>query len=166
VNPLEQWPFSAVRRNHALEHATITMLSRRNPSLRLVGRSDWGGFTLYGPVSSDDVRAAVDTALQRLQGGEAGLAVHPRCGTNFATGFVLAGLASYAALSSKRRSILQRVVQLVLGLTAASILARPLGETLQEHVTTSLDVARLRVADIRRLQRGDVVIHRIETTQE
>ena len=166
MNPLEQWPFAAVRRNHALEHATITVLSQRQPSLRLVGRSDWGGFTLYGPVSSDDVRAAVDSALQRLQRGEAGLAVHPRCGTNLATGFVLASLVSYAALSGKRRSILQRAAQLLLGLTAASIVAQPLGQTLQEHVTTSQDVARLHVTQIRRLQRGDVVVHRIETAQE
>lgn len=166
MNPLERWPFAAVRRNHALEHATITILSQRNPGLRLVGRSDWSGFTLYGPVSSDEVRAAVDSALKRLQSGEAGLAVHPRCGTNLATGFVLAGLASYAALSGKRRSILQRAVQLALGLTAASILAQPLGETLQERVTTSLDVAKLHVTQIRRLQRGDVVVHRIETAQE
>jgi hypothetical protein len=165
VNPLDQWPFSAVRRNHALEHATITILSQRHPSLRLVGRSDWGGFTLYGPVSSDDVQAAADSALQRLQSGESDLAVHPHCGTNLATGFVLAGLASYAALSGKRRSILQRVVQLLIGLSAASILAQPLGETLQEHVTTSLDVAQLHVANIRRLQRGNVVVHRIETAQ-
>lgn len=166
MNPLEQWPFAAVRRNHALEHATITILSQRHPHLRLVGRSDWGGFTLYGPVDSDDVRAAVESALQRLQDGEAGLAVHPRCGTNLATGFVLAGLASYAAMSGKRRGILQRAVQLVVGLAAASILARPLGETIQERITTSLDVAKLRLADIRRLQRGDVVVHRIETAQE
>jgi hypothetical protein len=166
LNPLEQWPFAAVRRNHALEHATITILSQRRPELRLVGRSDWGGFTLYGPVSQDDVRAAVDSALQRLQDGEADLAVHPRCGTNLATGFVLAGVASYAALSGKRRSMLQRLAQLALGLTAASVLARPLGETFQERVTTSLDVDQLRVTEIRRLQRGDVVVHRIETAQE
>ncbi len=158
--------FAATRRNHALEHATIHVLSERNPSLRLVGRSDWTGFTLYGPVDTNELTGALASALQRLQAGEAELAVHPRCGTNLATGMVLGGLASTAALSGHRRSRLERAVQLALGLGAAVALAQPLGAKLQEHVTTSPDVANLRVARILPLRRGNVIVHRIETVQD
>jgi len=166
VNPLEMPLVAAIRRNHALEHATINVLSERCTDLRLIGRSDWAGFTLYGPINTDEVKAAVSIALQRLRVGEGQLAVHPRCGTNVATGAVLTGLASYAAMRNKRRSRLERALQLVLGLGAALALAQPLGAKLQERITTSLDVAGLRVAAIRRLERGKVVIHRIETTQD
>lgn len=167
MNLLEMPLVAAIRCNHALEHATINVLSERHTDLRLIGRSDWAGFTLYGLINTDEVKAAVSIALQRLRAGESQLAVHPHCGTNVATGVVLAGLASYAALRSKRRSsYLEQALQLVLGLGAAVALAQPLGTKLQERITTSLDVAGLRVADIRRLERGKVVVHRIETTQD
>ena len=39
------------RRNHGLEHATIHLLSQRVPGLRIVGRSDSGGFWLWGAIS-------------------------------------------------------------------------------------------------------------------
>lgn len=163
---LELPPFVATRRNHALEHATIHILSERHPELRLVGRSDWNGFTLYGSVDTSELAEALASALQRLQAGESQLAVHPRCGTNVATGMVLAGLASTAALSGRRRSRLDKTLQLALGLGAALALAQPLGTKLQERVTTSSDVANLHVAKILRLERGGVVVHRIETAQD
>ena len=166
MSPLELWPIGAIRRNHALEHATINVLSESSANLRLVGRSDWAGFTLYGPVGSDEVEAAVAGALDRLRAGESELAVHPSCGTNFATGYVLTALASYAALRGKRRSGLEKVLQLVLGVGAALLLAQPVGVKIQEYVTTSVGVGLLRVKDIRRLQLGKVIIHRIDTAQE
>jgi len=166
VKLLELPFFAATRRNHALEHATIHVLSERHPDLRLVGRSDWTGFTLYGPVDTAELSEALASALQRLQAGEAQLAIHPRCGTNLATGMVLAGLASTAALSGHRRSRLDKTLQLMLGLGAALSLAQPLGAKVQERVTTSSNVANLRVAKILRLQRGTVIVHRIETAQE
>ena len=166
MNPLELPLVSDIRRNHALEHATINVLSERCTDLHLVGRSDWVGFTLYGPVSTDDVTAAVSVALERLRAGEAQLAVHPQCGTNVSTGIVLASLASYAALRGKRRSRLEKALQLAFGLGAALTLAQPLGLKVQEYLTTSTDVTGLRVVDIRRLQRGRIIVHRIETKWE
>lgn len=158
--------FAATRRNHALEHATIHVLSERNSSLRLVGRSDWTGFTLYGPVDTNELAEALASALLRLQGGETQLAVHPRCGTNLATGIVLAGLASTAALGGHRRSRWEKAFQLALGLGAAFSLAQPLGARVQKRITTSTDVGNLRVARILPLRRGQVIVHRIETVQD
>lgn len=166
MKPLELPFFAATRRNHALEHATIHVLSERHADLRLVGRSDWTGFTLYGPVETNELSKALASALQRLQAGETQLAVHPRCGTNLATGMVLAGLASSAALSGRRRSRLEKTLQLALGLGAALSLAQPLGAKVQEWVTTSADVANLRVVKVLRLERGTVIVHRVETAQE
>ena len=165
MKPLDLWPIAAIRRNHALEHATIHVLSERVSPLRVMGRSDWSGFTIFGAVDTDNLTAAVTSALQRLRDGESQLAVHPRCGTNLATGMVLAGLASASALSGKRRSPADKALQLLVGLAAAFVLAEPLGVRVQEQITTSADVATLRVVEISRHDSGNVVIHRVETAQ-
>lgn len=156
---------AAVRRNHALEHATLHVLSERYPHLRLAGRSDWGGFIIYGPLAIQDVADAALAALQRLQGGERQLAIHPRCGTNLATGMALAGLASYAALSGRHKSRLRQVWGMLLGLGAALALAQPLGFKLQERVTTTTDVAGLRITSVQRREKGTLVAHRVTTAQ-
>jgi hypothetical protein len=166
LNPLEMRPVAALRRNHALEHATLHVLAEKNSGLRLVGRSDWGGFTLYGAADIEQVADALTTALERLQAGESALAVHPRCGTNVAAGATLVGLAAYAALRGRRTAWWRKTVRLVLGLGAALAIAPSLGLKLQEHVTTSAEARALRVTGIRRQQVGSVVLHRITTRQE
>jgi len=165
VNPLDYPPMDAIRRNHALEHATINVLTERCPTLRLVGRSDCEGFTLYGSVETSEVTRAVSEALQRLNAGESQLAIHPRCGTNVATGIVLAGLASYITLGNRKRSPFAKLLQVSLGLVAALALAQPLGTRLQKLITTSPDVSGVRVADIRCLKQGKLTVHRIKTVQ-
>lgn len=162
---LDSEPLVALRRNHALEHATINVLSERFPAIRLVGRSDWSGFTLYGAVGTEDVADASLEAMRRLKAGESQLAIHPRCGTNLATGVLLMAVASTAVLSGQRRSRLARILGVMWAMAFSLSLAQPLGEKVQEHVTTSSDVADLRVTEIRRNEMGSFVVHRIATAQ-
>jgi hypothetical protein len=166
MNLLELPLIAAIRRNHALEHATVNLLSQKRPRLRLLGRSDWGGFTLYGPADTEDVRVAVSEALSRLRAGEHRLAIHSRCGTNLATGVVLAGLATHAALRGRRRSGVEKAAELALGLGAAFLLTSPLGVAIQEQWTTSADVTSLRVVGVWCREDQKVVVHRIETARE
>ncbi len=165
LNPLDMWPMLAIRRNHALEHATIHVLSEAVPDLAVAGRSDWAGFTLYGQLATADVAAAVTEALTRLQAGEILLALHSRCGTNVATGAVLVGLTSYAAFHGNRRSRLEKVLQWVVGIAAAVFLSRPLGTRVQQSITTSPDVGPMRVLAVRQYKRGGMVMHRVVTVQ-
>lgn len=153
---------AAIRQNHALEHATIHVLSEGHPNLRLVGRSDWKGFALYGPVSTQEVDAAVSLALRRLQEGESQLAVHAQCGTNVAAGVLLAAVAVGGALLGQR-SRFRRALGMASGLVAAAVLALPVGMWLQEEVTTSADVTGLQVARLSRHELGGWVAHRVET---
>ena len=44
MNVLEKEPIATLRRHHAIEHATVTLLTEREPSLQLVGRSNKTGF--------------------------------------------------------------------------------------------------------------------------
>ena len=156
-----------IRRNHGLEHATVTVLSEKFKDLRLSGRATAKGFFVYGKVNTEDLTAAVHEALQRLKNGEARLAVHPNCGTNLVTKGLVAGLAAYWALSSANsaQSMRRRLPQVMLASTAAVIAGQPLGGFLQKHVTTSAEMGSLRVIDVQRSEQGRFVKHFISTTE-
>ena len=158
-----------IRRNHGLEHATIHILSRRSSDLSLVGRSDWNGFTLYGPVDTSEVKYAVNEALQRLRDGEAHLAVHPRCGTVLVTTGLLTALAAFLAISidggSRSRFRWSSIPGAILAATGAAILAQPLGLLLQERFTTSGQPGNLQIKNIRVNPDTKLITHRVDTTQ-
>ena len=161
-------PFiSRVRRNHALEHATIQVLGERLRELALVGRSSMWGFYIYGDVPTEDVLAAAQEGLRRLQSGEQRMAIHPNCGTNLAVAGVLAGFGAFLALGGfgrkRDRGLIDRLARLPLAFTAATlgiILARPLGPAVQARITTDPNVGNMRVAGIsRETKAGITVIH-------
>jgi len=157
---------NAIRQNHALEHATIHVLSRYNPHLRLMGRSAPSGFFIYGLLSTQEVASAASEALARLQQGEAYLAVHPRCGTNLAVTGVLAGTAAFGATLGRPRSKIDRLPLAVVAATLATIVAQPLAHRIQERVTTNPDVEGLFIASITRQEQGRIVIHKVAIGRE
>src|SRR5258708_19554440 len=69
-----------IRQNHALEHATITILSGIVPDLRISARSSSRGFIIFGDVDLGQLRRALDEALRRLQAGAAELSPPPHSG--------------------------------------------------------------------------------------
>lgn len=147
-----------IRQHHAVEHATITILMRREQALHLVGgRSNHLGFYIYGAVETAALQAAAQEALMRLQRGEAGLAIHPNCGTNLIATGTLTGLAVFITTTIsrwRRRSILDQVPASILAATAALLAGRPFGTLLQARVTTLADVANLRLGAINRRKIG------------
>jgi len=157
-------PFSRVRRNHALEHATLQVLAEKNPKLRMAGYSDTKGFWLIGQIETASVEEAVQQALARLKGGEHSLAIHPNCGTNLVTTGFLAGSFAWLGMLGAGRSLRERcerwpmIVSLV---TLAVMAAQPLGPLMQQHVTTSAAQQGTEIIKIERVQRGDVPLHRV-----
>jgi len=152
-----------IRQNHGLEHATIHVLAQQNPALRLVGRTTPGGFYLYGDLTTKAVRSAVEQAIDRLQQGEATLAVHPNCGTNLATSGFLAGMAAFVALLPRTRRRTDQLPFAILAATVAVIVAQPLGRLLQARVTTSPDAHNLIVKRITRREQGRLTVHFVQT---
>ncbi|MCC7355545.1 MAG: hypothetical protein IT330_17535 [Anaerolineae bacterium] len=162
MNLLEFPIFARMRQSHAIEHATVHLLSQRDPSLRLVGRSDDKGFYIYGLVSTEMVRHAAEEALRRLQAGEAYLAIHPNCGTNIAAAGTLAGLAALLASAGRRRSFFwDRLPSAITAATLALFLAQPLGYLLQARVTTLAQVEGVRIGQITRQDNGYLVMHQV-----
>jgi hypothetical protein len=128
-----------VRRNHALEHATVSLLlSRLGPDLRLIGRATGDGFFIYGDVPSDVLSQCAREGLTRLQRGEAFWAVTPLCGTNLATAGVLASLSTMAVIGNGSRK--DKLGSAIIAGIAAVTIAQPLGRLIQRHITTSPDL--------------------------
>jgi hypothetical protein len=155
-----------IRRNHALEHATIHLLSAAYPRRSIIGRSDWNGFYLYGELPTRAVAEAATDALSRLQSGERALAIHPNCGTNLLTAAVLACLGSlvaYGRPEDRWRDRLERLPFAVLAAAAGLIVARPLGMQIQEHLTTLADPGTLRLLAVKRLPTSYPTTHRVLT---
>src|SRR5512138_3678501 len=112
---------SRLQRNHGLEHATLHVLSGTHPHLALAGHSDTGGFWILGNIDTDELRSAVDTALERMRSGESGLAVHPNCGTNFVATGALAGLAAWGGMLGVGRHTRDKVERLPIVIALATI---------------------------------------------
>lgn len=162
---LPQW-IERVRRNHALEHATLHVLAQRKPHTSMAGQSDFFGFWILGDVTLEEVQESVAEALQRLRSGERELAVHPFCGTNLVAAALLGGAAALVAFWGSGRRLRDKFERLPLAISLSGlslILARPLGVWLQRTLTTSAEAMTLEVRSIRKVQRGWMRAYRIST---
>ena len=150
------------RRNHALEHATLKILSPKFPARPLGGHSNPTGFMIFGDVHTDDLCAAVDEAFDRLRTGENDLAIHPGCGTNYATSGLLAGSLAWFGLSGKgpwykklwRIPFVLPLAVLVWGLS------KPLGPKLQAKVTTEANLGDMEIVSVQKIRPS---LHRVIT---
>ncbi len=137
-----------LRRNHALEHATIVVMMERQPGRRFNGFSTDDGFFVQGVRSLDEVDSAAREALRRLKNGERSLAIHRNCGTTIVAANLLAavfflgalGVGLYLGLS------LGNLFLLVVGAMLLSFVLRvPLSLLLQRFVTTEQDLSNAEV---------------------
>lgn len=163
---LEYPLLSRLRRNHGLEHATTHVLSQHKPNRPLIGHSDFGGFWIIGEFSSEEVTDASVEALRRLRAGERQLALHPNCGTIWATYGLAAGLGAFIGMvgvGRRWRDKFQRLPLVALLATGALILAQPLALKLQERFTTSGDPGDLEIAEVLKTKLAGKTAHRVIT---
>ena len=135
-----------VRQNHALEHATIALLSAHHPKVVFTGRSTANGFYVWGKVDAGGLRAAADEALERLRTTEPDMALHPRCGTNLAVASVMAGLS--AVMAGQIPPQRNRYSRGVLASLCALACAQPVGFFVQRHFTTLTPKVSLRIVEV------------------
>jgi hypothetical protein len=144
-----------VRQNHALEHATISLLTQRNPRVVLRGRSTANGFYVYGELDVHDLRECAAEALERLRNGEPEMAIHPRCGTNLAVAGIMAGLSS--VLVGEIPPQRNRYSRAVLASLVSLFFAPPVGMYVQKRFTTQTPTGDMSIVDIQ--QRGRLGSH-------
>lgn len=141
-----------LRQVHALEHATVWILSEMKTPRRshriarhfqvdnelLGGLSTDRGFYLYGDVNISDLRRAVNLALHKLTHGEENLAIHPRCGTNVSVSMLLtAGLAVGMHLLLPRGPM-EQLIGLGIATAIAAEITPEVGALVQKYVTTAI----------------------------
>ncbi len=151
------------KRNHGLEHGTITLLlSRATAPQPMGGYSTPAGFFVLGSLSTDEVRASAEEALRRMKAGEAELAISPFCGTNIVVGAALATAATLGGYRLAGRG-LAGVNRAFANAVLAIVASRPLGRLVQQRYTTSGDVAGMHIDHISRHELGSLTVHWITT---
>lgn len=151
-----------VRRNHALEHATISVLLRRlGRDIRVVGRATGDGYYLYANIPTELLEDATHEALGRLKSGEGHLAVSPLCGTNIAVAGALAGVASLLAIGNHGRA--ERLPNAIFASMLAVIASQPVGRMVQRYLTTSPDLSDTEIVGIKTGGRGGAKFHKVIT---
>lgn len=151
---LRDWA-DAVRRNHGLEHATVTILLARRGPTRLAGRATTDGFYIIGEVDEALLDQSAHDALARMKRGEAALAVSPLCGTNIAvTGALTAALVMFSLSRTADRPLRERYGNAFTVAMLGTVAAQPLGRLVQKYITTRGDVDRVEIVGIRTLLPG------------
>ena len=144
--------FLIIRQIHALEHATVWILSNcaslsqtklatsylSADNETIGGLSTEKGFYLYGEINPLKLRQAVRTALTRLQQGEWNLALHPRCGTNSSVAMLLTAGMTMTAHFTLPREPIHQLMGMGLATLAANYLAPDIGIYVQKYLTTSI----------------------------
>lgn len=160
ANPLSYLPLiNTTRRNHALEHATMSVLATKYPGVSMAGMSNPSGFFLIADLPTEIVTDGVLEAQQRLANGEVELAIHPHCGTNLVTSVIMAGSVAYLALwgsSGKRKPGLLNYLLAAAVALPVFIASQPVGPRVQRLVTTDPDMAgrQVRLVESRKTHHG------------
>jgi hypothetical protein len=145
-----------LRRNHALEHATIAVMMEKEPGRKFNGFSTDDGFFVQGVRSIGEVDSTAREALRRVRSGEKKLAVHRNCGTTIVAANLLAAVFFLCALGLGLY-LAWDVYLLILGGIVLSLLLRvPLSLFLQRFVTTNADLSNAEVGWVEHVRPRDM----------
>lgn len=151
-----------VRRNHALEHATVSLLLERGVNPPLGGYSLHNGYLIWGKASFQQVSEAAGEALNLLRAGQTDLAISPFCGTNLVTSVLLGGIAATLA-RGHGRGLSANFRAAIAAIATASLLSRPVGQFIQRKFTTKAELNGLEIRSIRQISPSPVKVIWVST---
>ncbi len=137
-----------LRKNHALEHATLNVIEEHYGAQPISGLARKDGFVLRSQGSSVSphlIEEAAKTGLRRLQNGEERLAIHPRCGTSTAAANLMFSAVFLAVLFGIGEWSLP---VLLVALVSINVLGPRIGQLLQRFLTTSSDVQGMEIVRV------------------
>lgn len=135
-----------LRRNHALEHATINVLEESYGHQQLSGLAREDGFLIQGIINPVVLQQAAQEGLQRLKAGEQGLVIHDRCGTSLMVGNLLSALIFFGLLLSTGHFT---ILYVLVAVVCSRLLGPIVGRYTQKFLTTSADVEGMVIEEIR-----------------
>jgi hypothetical protein len=146
-----------LRRNHALEHATLNVLEERHGPIELVGHAVSDGFRIAGRIEPLELLDAAFEALRRLQRGESRLAIYSRCAPSLLGAVLLVAAALLVFVLAQGLALPQLALLLCGGLALLPGLSR----MLQRFITTSTDVYGMSIeglGPVREYLRADLAV--------
>ncbi len=153
-----------VRRNHALEHATVTLMLEEGVRGPLGGYSTPYGFFIIGNISTEQLTRIVGDALAMLTGGQKEMAISPHCGTNLAVGAIISGLLTKMVMGRRKTKRWKRMPLALAAVVVGALLSKPIGNAIQRRYTTLSEMDGLQVVSISRAWPGDAPrLHRVTT---
>ena len=135
-----------IRRNHAIEHATINVLEEWAGShLNISGLSREDGFYIAGIQNPELIERAALQGLNLLKQGNCHLAIHRRCGTdiaiaNFVTALIFLILLIVTGMIS--------IFYILIALLISNLISPYLGEYVQKYFTTSCEVRNTEIVGL------------------
>ncbi len=147
--PKQIWKIAGsknIRRNHAIEHATINVLEQLSGyRLNISGLSREDGFYIAGIQDPEMVEQSSVQGLTLLKQGNCNLAIHRRCGTDVAiANFVSALVFLVLLFTIGMFSIWSIIVALLL----SNLMSPFLGEVVQKYFTISCDVENMEIVGL------------------
>ena len=153
-----------VRRNHALEHATVTLMLEEGVRGPLGGYSTPWGFFIVGNLSTEQLTRIVGEALGSLRAGQSEMAISPHCGTNMAVAAIISGALTRLALGRRKSGRWKRLPLVMGAVVVGAALSRPVGNAIQRRYTTLSEMDGLEVVEVRKAWPGDAPrLHRVTT---
>ena len=153
-----------VRRNHALEHATVTLMLEEGVRGPLGGYSTPWGFFIVGNLSTEQLSRIVGEALGSLRAGRSEMAISPHCGTNMAVAAIISGALTRLVLGRRKSGRWKRLPLVMGAVVVGAALSRPVGNAIQRRYTTLSEMDGLEVVEVRKAWPGKAPrLHRITT---
>ncbi|MDI6861145.1 MAG: DUF6391 domain-containing protein [Caldisericia bacterium] len=135
-----------LRKNHALEHATINVIEEEmNKRGILSGYARENGFYVFGRIDPEILLKASEIGREKLILGETHYAIHERCGTSI-------GVASFLTIIFFLLLIILtssfNIFLLLIAIILGQILGPPLGKLTQKYFTTDPDVSDIKIVSV------------------
>ena len=154
-----------VRRNHAIEHATVSILTEQKIKSAVIGFAIPSGFIIYSKSNKDEILSAANHGLKLMKSGISEISISQFCGTNLVVAALLTGVSTLLLgkiLGKKSKNILN----ITNGFLLSALLSKPIGRIVQKYVTTDSNVKNIQIKNIVSLKIGTFHINFISTTYD
>lgn len=135
-----------LRKNHALEHATINVIEEETGKKGILsGYARENGFYVFGKLDPDFLLEASEIGREKLISGETQYAIHDRCGTSIGVAsFLTIILFILLIILTSSFNIFLLLIAIILG----QAFGPPLGKLIQRYFTTDPDVSDIKIVSV------------------
>lgn len=133
---------SDLRRNHALEHATVNTLEKEYGYRGLAGYAGDDGFYIIGVDNIYEVEEAARKGISLLKDGHHNLAIHSRCGTSLTVANFLSAIIFLVLLISTGYF---SIINMIIAIIIANLIGPYLGRVVQKNLTTTSQVKEMEI---------------------